>query len=69
MERKGIKQQSSLVLDRTLDCGFGLTDLAKGAFGADSNLKLAASPVGCDAPGLDRVLIFLVLTRPRLGAP
>ena len=30
MERKGIEQQSSLVLDRTLDCGFGLTDLAKG---------------------------------------
>ena len=33
MERKGIKQQSSLVLDRTLDCGFGLTDLAKALSG------------------------------------
>jgi hypothetical protein len=44
--RKGIKQQSSLVLDRTLDCGFGLTDLAKGAFGADSKKLKPALALG-----------------------
>ena len=44
MERKGIKQQSSLVLDRTLDCGFGLTDLAKG--GADSKKLKPALALG-----------------------
>ena len=46
VERKGIKQQSSLVLDRTLDCGFGLTDLAKGAFGADSKKLKPALALG-----------------------
>ena len=38
------------MLDRTLDCGFGLTDLAKGAFGADSKKLKPASLA--DAPAV-----------------
>ena len=34
------------MLDRTLDCGFGLKDLAKGAFGADSEKLKPALALG-----------------------